>query len=71
MDLTHRPRRLRRDGIRSLVGEARLDATDLIAPVFVDATTDERVPIESMPGQERVPIDEAAARRSARRVSRR
>ena len=62
MDLTHRPRRLRRDGIRSLVGEARLDATDLIAPVFVDATTDERVPIESMPGQERVPIDEAAAR---------
>ena len=62
MDLTHRPRRLRRDGIRSLVGEARLDATDLIAPVFVDATTDERVPIESMPGQERVPVDEAAAR---------
>ena len=62
MDLTHRPRRLRRDGIRSLVSEAHLDATDLIAPVFVDATTDERVPIESMPGQERVPVDEAAAR---------
>ena len=62
MDLTHRPRRLRRDGIRPLVSEVHLDAADLIAPVFVDATTDERVPIESMPGQERVPIDEAAAR---------
>ena len=62
MNLTHRPRRLRRDGIRPLVSETNLAATDLIAPVFVDATTDERVPIESMPGQERVPIDEAAAR---------
>jgi porphobilinogen synthase len=30
--------------------------------VFVDATTDERVPIESMPGHERVPVDEAVAR---------
>ena len=62
MDLTHRPRRLRRDGIRALVSEADLDARDLVAPVFVDATADERVPIESMPGQERVPIDEAADR---------
>ena len=62
MNLSHRPRRLRRDGVRPLVSETQLDATDLIAPVFVDATTDERVPIESMPGQERVPIDQAAAR---------
>ena len=62
VNLTHRPRRLRRDGIRSLVSETHLDAADLIAPVFVDATTDERVPIESMPGRERVPVDEAAAR---------
>jgi porphobilinogen synthase len=30
--------------------------------VFVDATIDERVPIESMPGHERVPVDEAVAR---------
>jgi porphobilinogen synthase len=30
--------------------------------VFVDATADERVPIESMPGHERVPVEEAAAR---------
>ena len=57
-----RPRRLRRDGVRSLVSETELRATDLIAPVFVDATTDERVPIESMPGHERVPVDDAVAR---------
>jgi porphobilinogen synthase len=62
MDLTERPRRLRRDGIRGLVSEIDLDASDLIAPVFVDATTDERVPIESMPGHERVPIEEAVTR---------
>jgi porphobilinogen synthase len=62
MDLTNRPRRLRRDGIRRLVRETDLQASDLIAPVFVDATTDERVPIQSMPGYERVPVDEAVAR---------
>ncbi|WP_380674516.1 porphobilinogen synthase [Salinigranum sp. GCM10025319] len=62
MDLTDRPRRLRTDGVRPLVSETSLDATDLMAPVFVDATTDERVPIESMPGHERVPVDEAVAR---------
>ena len=59
---TDRPRRLRTDGLRPLVSETRLEPTDLIAPVFVDATTDERVPIESMPGHERVPVSEAAAR---------
>ncbi|EMA41493.1 porphobilinogen synthase [Halococcus hamelinensis] len=62
MDLTHRPRRLRRDGLRGLVRETDLRPTDLIAPVFVDATTDERVPIESMPGHERVPVSQAAER---------
>ncbi|WP_049928610.1 porphobilinogen synthase [Halopiger goleimassiliensis] len=62
MDLTHRPRRLRRDGVRGLVSETSLEPSDLIAPVFVDATTDERVPIESMPGHERVPVDESVAR---------
>ena len=59
---TDRPRRLRTDGIRPLVSESSLSASDLVAPVFVDATTDERVPIESMPGHERVPVDEAVAR---------
>ncbi|MFB6095326.1 MAG: porphobilinogen synthase, partial [Halodesulfurarchaeum sp.] len=62
MDLTHRPRRLRRDGIRELVSETTLRAEDLIAPVFVDATTDERMEIPSMPGHERVPVDEAVPR---------
>ena len=62
MNLTDRPRRLRRDGIRELVRETELSAADLIAPVFVDATTDERVPIDSMPGHERVPLDEAVGR---------
>ena len=62
MDLTRRPRRLRTDGIRPLVRETELSASDFIAPVFVDATTDERQPIESMPGHERVPVDEAVAR---------
>ncbi|GAB3420707.1 porphobilinogen synthase [Haloparvum alkalitolerans] len=62
MHLTDRPRRLRTDGVRDLVGETTLSASDLMAPVFVDATTDERVPIESMPGHERVPVAEAAAR---------
>ncbi|PCR92055.1 porphobilinogen synthase [Natrinema ejinorense] len=62
MDLTHRPRRLRQDRVRGLVSETSLEPADLIAPVFVDATTDERMPIESMPGHDRVPIDEAVAR---------
>jgi len=57
-----RPRRLRTDGVRPLVRETTLEARDLIAPVFVDETTDERVPIPSMPGHERVPVSEAAAR---------
>ena len=62
MDLTDRPRRLRRDGVRELVRETRLSAADLVAPVFVDATADERVEIPSMPGHERVPVDAAADR---------
>jgi len=62
MDLTDRPRRLRRDGVRELVRETRLSPADLVAPVFVDATTDERVPIPSMPGHERVPVEDAVER---------
>jgi porphobilinogen synthase len=62
MNLTRRPRRLRSDGLRELVSETSLDASDLIAPVFVDATADERRPIESMPGHERVPVPEASTR---------
>ncbi|GAA3870700.1 porphobilinogen synthase [Haloarcula argentinensis] len=42
--------------------ETEVTASDLIAPVFVDATTDERVPIETMPGHERVPVADAVDR---------
>ncbi|ELY59179.1 delta-aminolevulinic acid dehydratase [Natronococcus amylolyticus DSM 10524] len=62
MDLTHRPRRLRQDRVRGLVSETSLEPADFIAPVFVDATTDDRIPIETMPGHERVPIDDAVDR---------
>ncbi len=62
MDPTRRPRRLRTDGVRPLVRETDLAASDLVAPVFVDATADERRPIESMPGHERVPVSGAVAR---------
>ena len=62
MNLTDRPRRLRRDGLRELVSETTLQPSDLMAPVFVDATADERRAIPSMPGHERVPLDEAVAR---------
>ncbi|MGM0604590.1 MAG: porphobilinogen synthase [Halobacteriota archaeon] len=57
-----RPRRLRTDGVRRLVRETSLHASDLIAPIFVDATIDERVSIDSMPGHERVPVDDAVDR---------
>ncbi|WP_255151189.1 porphobilinogen synthase [Halorarius halobius] len=62
MEFTERPRRLRGDGVREMVSETSVSASDLIAPVFVDATADERVPIESMPGHERVPVEESVAR---------
>jgi porphobilinogen synthase len=45
-----------------MVTETTLSPSDLIAPVFVDATADERVEIESMPGHERVPVGGAVAR---------
>ena len=62
MNQDRRPRRLRTDGVRGLVSETELSASDLIAPVFVDATADERVPIETMPGHERVPVAQAVDR---------
>lgn len=57
-----RPRRLRRDGIRELVSETDLAPSDLIAPLFVDATANEPTDISSMPGQQRLPLDEVADR---------
>lgn len=59
---TQRPRRLRRDGIRQLVSETSLRATDLVAPIFVDATAESRQPIPSMPGHDRVPLESIVER---------
>lgn len=53
-----RLRRLRRDDFtRRLVAENRLTADDLIWPVFVVEGTNERQPVASMPGVERLSID--------------
>jgi len=53
MDLTERPRRNRRTpAIRAMARETRLDAGQLIYPLFVhDDAAD--VPLESLPGQTR------------------
>ena len=53
-----RPRRLRRDVFtRNLVRENAVTAHDLIYPVFVVDGKQQRVPIESMPGVERLSLD--------------
>ena len=53
-----RPRRLRRDAFtRNLVRENALTSHDLIYPVFVVDGMQQRVPIASMPGVERLSLD--------------
>lgn len=53
-----RPRRLRRDdATRRLVRENRLTADDLIYPVFIQAGENQRYPVPSMPGVERLSLD--------------
>ncbi|MEB2607160.1 porphobilinogen synthase [Burkholderia cenocepacia] len=54
----HRPRRMRRDDFsRRLMRENRLTTDDLIYSVFVVEGTQQRQPIPSMPGVERVSVD--------------
>ncbi len=54
-----RMRRLRRtEKIRGMVRETVLTKNDLIYPIFVDETIEERVEIASMPGQYRLPLSE-------------
>ena len=54
-----RPRRMRRDdSTRRLMRENHLHADDLIYPMFIIEGEETREPIESMPGIERVSIDE-------------
>ena len=53
-----RPRRMRRDDFsRRLMRETRLSADDLILPVFIHELSG-RAPVASMPGVERLSIDE-------------
>jgi porphobilinogen synthase len=56
-----RLRRLRKTGVlRDLVRETRLQAADLVQPLFVVAGADTREPIPSMPGVEHLSIAHAA-----------
>ena len=58
-----RLRRMRRDGFsRALMRETVLTASDLILPVFVREGRDIREPVSSMPGVERVSIDQLVLR---------
>ncbi len=60
LDLTVRPRRNRRtDWIRRLVREHALTTDDLIWPLFLVEGTGLRVPVDAMPGIERLSVDQA------------
>jgi len=62
-----RPRRMRRDEFsRRLMRENSLSAADLIWPVFVTEGENTREPVKSMPGVERLSIDQLVI--EARRV---
>jgi porphobilinogen synthase len=55
--LTRLRRNRRHDWLRRLTAEHHLTAADLIWPVFVQEGTEQRTPIASMPGVERVSVD--------------
>ena len=57
-----RMRRSRTRNIQPLLCEVTLSKNDLVAPIFVDENIAVPLPIESMPGQFRYPIDGIAAR---------
>src|SRR5262250_4010220 len=60
LDLTARPRRNRQsEWVRRMVREHVLTADDLIWPLFLIDGERKRVPVASMPGVERVSVDEA------------
>jgi porphobilinogen synthase len=60
LDLSHRPRRLRRtDWLRRMVRENELSTADLIWPIFVVDGKAKRTPVPSMPGVDRLSIEEA------------
>ena len=55
-----RMRRLRKTGVmRDMVRETELTPRDLVYPMFVELGTDQRTPIEAMPGVDRLSISHA------------
>lgn len=57
----HRLRRLRRtERLRRMVGETRLSVDDLIYPLFICPGEGVRDPVDSMPGVERLSVDQGA-----------
>lgn len=54
-----RLRRLRKDILRPLFTETRLNENDFILPIFFDENAESEVPIKSMPGQFRYPLSSA------------
>jgi porphobilinogen synthase len=62
LDLTARPRRNRKsEWARRMVRETVLTTDDLIWPLFLVDGTNKRIAVDSMPGIERLSIDEAVA----------
>ncbi|MCJ8141594.1 porphobilinogen synthase [Ancylobacter sp. A5.8] len=60
LDLAQRPRRNRKsEWARSLMRENTLTVADLIWPIFVMEGSNARTPVGSMPGVERLTVDEA------------
>ena len=57
--LVVRPRRLRRTpALRAMVRETRLDAAQLVLPLFVRPGNGVRIPVSSMPGVSQTSVDE-------------
>lgn len=57
-----RMRRLRRTAaMRDMLNQVTIQPSNLIYPIFVDETIKKPVPIQSMPGYSRVPIEQVAA----------
>src|SRR5439155_13387127 len=64
----YRPRRLRRnEALRRLVRETRVDAAQLVQPLFVVPGRGVERPVESMPGIAQLSVDRAAE--EARRLA--
>ena len=69
LDLTHRPRRLRRSpALRALVRETRLSPDMFLYPLFVCAGEGQRREVPSMPGVFQLSVDEVVREAAAARA---